>query len=81
MKKAGISLLGIFYILATSCAMADENVNSVRDVLKDDVLKMAKQNLKEGPVTVTAFKAERSEGGIHDFYSEGDYWWPTSKQP
>jgi len=27
-------------------------------------------------LTVTAYPAVRSSGGIHDFYSEGDYWWP-----
>lgn len=25
-----------------------------------------------------AFIAERSAGDIHDFYSEGDYWWPDT---
>jgi hypothetical protein len=30
-------------------------------------------------VTVTASSSERSTGGIHDFYSEGDYWWPNPK--
>lgn len=28
------------------------------------------------PQTITSFKADRSEGGIHDYYSEGAYWWP-----
>src|SRR5439155_15793671 len=32
--------------------------------------------LHEPPLTITATRAERSAGGIHDFYSEGDYWWP-----
>ena len=27
------------------------------------------------PITVTAEQCTRSAGGIHDFYSEGDYWW------
>lgn len=81
MKRAGIALLGIFFSLAISCSTSDKNVNSVRNVLKDDVLKMAKQNLNEEPITVTAYKAERSEGGIHDFYSEGDYWWPDPENP
>ena len=37
--------------------------------------------LEEAPVTVTADRAERSAGGIHDFYSEGDYWWPDPDNP
>src|SRR5215510_14666567 len=40
------------------------------------VLTAADRYLAEAPVTVTATRAERSLGGIHDFYSEGDYWWP-----
>jgi hypothetical protein len=28
------------------------------------------------PITITKFRAELSEGGPSDFYSNGDYWWP-----
>jgi hypothetical protein len=31
------------------------------------------------PVTVTASTSTRSAGGAHDFFSEGDYWWPDPK--
>ncbi|MCF8391695.1 MAG: alginate lyase family protein [Bacteroidales bacterium] len=37
--------------------------------------------LLEEPVTVTSFHCDRSMGGIHDFYSEGDYWWPDPENP
>ena len=37
--------------------------------------------LSATPVTVTASHSERSPGGPHDFYSEGDYWWPDPKNP
>src|SRR3954447_13551418 len=40
------------------------------------VIEQADRYLTEKPVTVTATRAERSTGGVHDFYSEGDYWWP-----
>src|SRR2546423_15021505 len=45
------------------------------------VLKEAQRYLNEAPVTVTAFPAPRSTGGVHDFYSEGDYWWPDPQNP
>jgi Alginate lyase len=45
------------------------------------VLKEAEQYLREAPLTITAFPAARSAGGLHDFYSEGDYWWPDPKNP
>ena len=40
------------------------------------VIAQADRYLREPPVTVTAVRATRSQGGPHDFYSEGDYWWP-----
>jgi hypothetical protein len=30
---------------------------------------------------VTAASSPRSAGGLHDFFSEGDYWWPDPKNP
>lgn len=37
--------------------------------------------LQEAPVTITSFPAERSAGGLHDYYSEGRYWWPNPDDP
>src|SRR5688500_19218952 len=31
--------------------------------------------------SVTAVRAERSAGGVRDYYSEGDYWWPDPANP
>jgi hypothetical protein len=45
-------------------------------VLKDAVLQQAESNLSLRPITVTTDSCERSVGGLNDFYSEGDYWWP-----
>lgn len=45
------------------------------------VLKAADKYLAEPPVTVTAATSPRSAGGRHDFFSEGDYWWPDPKNP
>ncbi|HVX39199.1 MAG TPA: alginate lyase family protein [Gemmatimonadaceae bacterium] len=45
------------------------------------VVAAANRYLNEKPITVTAVRASRSAGGPHDFYSEGDYWWPNPKDP
>src|SRR6185437_12512396 len=45
------------------------------------VLRDAQRYLREPPRTITSVRAPRSAGGIHDFYSEGDYWWPDPKNP
>lgn len=45
------------------------------------VLQAADQYLKEEPITITASSSPRSAGGLHDFFSEGDYWWPDPQNP
>jgi hypothetical protein len=45
------------------------------------ILAAAGRYLQEAPVTVTAARSERSAGGAHDYFSEGDYWWPDEKNP
>ncbi|MBR1574871.1 MAG: alginate lyase family protein [Bacteroidales bacterium] len=57
------------------------SLDPVRTSLEEAVLTQAEQDLKALPVTVTAYPAVRSEGTIHDFFSEGDYWWPDPKNP
>jgi hypothetical protein len=48
---------------------------------QERVLPAAAAFLVERPVTVTAARAPRSAGGVHDFFSEGDYWWPDPANP
>src|SRR5260370_38529596 len=48
---------------------------------KARVVKAADSYLKAQPATVTAAHSDRSAGGLHDFFSEGDYWWPDPKNP
>jgi hypothetical protein len=45
------------------------------------ILSAANQYLKERPITITSSTSPRSAGGLHDFFSEGDYWWPDPKNP
>jgi len=45
------------------------------------ILRAAKQYLGETPLTITSFPAARSTGGRHDYFSEGDYWWPDPAHP
>jgi hypothetical protein len=55
-----------------------------KDIIKNirkDILLRSKEFLVAKPVTVTASSCKRSAGGLHDFYSEGDYWWPDPAKP
>src|SRR2546422_11307514 len=45
------------------------------------ILKAANQYLSEAPIAITASHSSRSAGGLHDFFSEGDYWWPDPQNP
>jgi hypothetical protein len=53
----------------------------VPQVLKQHILKEAEWALAQQPETVTAAFSLRSAGGRHDFFSEGDYWWPDEASP
>jgi hypothetical protein len=45
------------------------------------VIPAANRYLLESPQTITQTQAPRGTGGPHDFFSEGDYWWPDPKNP
>src|SRR6266498_2953134 len=45
------------------------------------VIPAAQKYLAEEPITITASSSPRSAGGRHDFFSEGDYWWPDPANP
>jgi hypothetical protein len=51
------------------------------DAFKQTEINRAKAHLNSVPITVTDANCERSAGGINDFYSEGDYWWPDPNNP
>jgi len=77
LKKIFTILLFLFSTTGYSQTLFE----SVSSFLKKDILSEAQKNLSEKPVTVTSYQSERSAGGRHDFFSEGDYWWPDSSNP
>ena len=75
-------LVWIISISHTSVCLAQQNFEKeIVAVVRDQVLQKATLALHEKPETVTASVSPRSAGGKHDFYSEGDYWWPDPNQP
>lgn len=74
------SILTSIAVLAASVACSTP-ADKIADVIGDNTLALAEECLGRTPVTVTAYTCERSQGGIHDFYSEGDYWWPDPDNP
>lgn len=78
-----ISYILVFTILLFSVKVGAQGkfYKEAVKVLKSDVLKEAAWAMQQEPVTVTAEHSKRSAGGKHDFYSEGDYWWPDPENP
>ena len=78
--------MGTFVLLVTFCGwhsmpcVAQWRLN-VAKLERTRVLKAANDFLKEAPITITASVSPRSAGGMHDFFSEGDYWWPDPQNP
>ena len=69
----------IVLLLGLSCKKTD--FGRVESVVENEVLAHANMYLDAKPITVTANISKRSSGSKHDFYSEGDYWWPNPKHP
>jgi hypothetical protein len=63
------------------CLVAAGASVDVKQIDRARVIKAADQYLIEQPETITAHKNPRSAGGVHDFSSEGDYWWPDPTNP
>lgn len=45
------------------------------------ILEKAQAALNAPVLHITDVRSQRSQGGLHDYYSNGDYWWPDPEQP
>jgi hypothetical protein len=57
------------------------SAHEVARIDRDRILRAANQYLSQPPITITATSSPRSRGGLHDYFSEGDYWWPDPRNP
>lgn len=74
-------IIGAILFSVFSCGNENKNFQHVVEVDRARVLQEAGLNLQKQVKTITSVECERSEGGKHDFYSEGDYWWPDPDNP
>ena len=80
MKK--IIYLFFFILIHTQVSFSQTGYfKQTSALLSKAILKNANEALLLEPITVTQQHSERSAGGVHDFFSEGDYWWPDSLNP
>jgi len=73
--------LGLAVLASAGLAAAQPQKFDVSAFDRDRALKAANRYLSEAPITITASSSPRSAGGAHDFFSEGDYWWPDPQNP
>src|SRR5215475_16134140 len=73
--------ISVAYFALIGLAAAQPQKFDVAAFDRDRVLKAANQHLSEAPITITASSSPRGAGGAHDFFSEGDYWWPDPQDP
>jgi hypothetical protein len=78
---SSISLTCIIIVSLMAFKPAGRPGKEAIKLLRTDIISRADKLLSEKPVTITASVCTRSAGGIHDFYSEGDYWWPDPANP
>lgn len=84
MKKIWYVFFLLNCCLTLTCCIQSNNSSytiQAEDVLKEIILKNSEWAMQQQPQTITSFYCERSAGGKHDFYSEGDYWWPDPANP
>lgn len=71
----------VSFVFSNSSFDANPLSVSVIKSIEETEIARAKAFLYSPPITVTDAYSERSAGGIHDFYTEGDYLWPNPKDP
>jgi hypothetical protein len=75
------SALGPLRLDAAQAGAGNAPVIDVAAIDRDRILSAANRYLLESPITITASSSPRSAGCKHDYFSEGDYWWPDPKNP
>jgi len=81
MKKLKLKVILLFVGITLAGCSNTKMAFNLNAIEKNRVLNNAAIYLNEVPETVTASICYRSTGTNHDFYSEGDYWWPDEKNP
>src|ERR1700761_6483511 len=59
----------------------DDAYRLVAGVDRERILKASSAYLTLPVETITAYPSERNPGGVHDYFSEADYFWPDPAHP
>jgi Alginate lyase len=77
---AAVPFAGGRFVSALGYAPSTPHVDLAR-IERARVLRAADKYLTEEPITLTAYRSTRSAGGLHDYFSEADYFWPDPANP
>jgi hypothetical protein len=76
-----IAMLGRMALAESQPGAASDGYALVAAVDYARIIRAAAQYVKEKPRTITAFPSDRSPGGLHDYFSQADYFWPDPANP
>ncbi len=62
-------------------AKAENGYALVARTDKARIIEAATQYLSLQPRTITSYPSSRSPGGLHDYFSQADYFWPNPRDP
>lgn len=74
-------LLAALLAVPAAWARPRSGALDIRAIERRRLLRRADTLLAVAPRTIAAISAPRSPAGRHDYYSEGDYWWPDPANP
>jgi hypothetical protein len=77
----GLSAAAALAAIPVSAQSFHNAYQFVAQVDRQRILKAAASYLSLPPATITSFPTDRSPGGLHDFFSQADYFWPDPKNP
>src|SRR3954462_3389006 len=79
-NSVGVALAPLLAILMFGARIFGAAID-IATIDHDRIVRAANAALRLEPISITKFHAALSEGGPHDFYSNGDYWWPDPTKP
>ena len=65
----------------STAGRGEDGYRLVTETDRRRILKAAAAYLALQPTTITSFPSAKSPGGLHDFFSQADYFWPDPKNP
>jgi hypothetical protein len=77
---AAAHLAGDRFVSALPAIHTTPRLN-LAEIERPRVLRAANKYLAEKPITITSYQSARSAGGLHDYFSEADYFWPDPANP